>query len=104
MKKNISFFWTSKKPIFGLRHFVLINKINNNSQTVFQLVSVIDAQISLKVSEIELTNQNKWSSGWLDLSKRESITKNYFEFKLTQNNQNTIEKVFLNEDSLFNIS
>tara|TARA_B100001029_G_C14639526_1_gene223544 strand:- start:210 stop:524 length:315 start_codon:yes stop_codon:yes gene_type:complete len=104
MKKNINFSWTSKKPIHGLRHFVLINKINNNSQTVFELVSVIDAEISVEVSESELTNQNKWHTGWLDLSKMESITKNYFEFKLTEKNQKKIKKVFLNEDSLFNIS
>ena len=96
-------FWTSKKPIHGLRHFVLINKINYNSQTFFQLVSVIDAEITLKVSESELINQNKWYSGWLDLSKSESITKDYFASKLTQKKQNKIEKVFLNQDSIFNI-
>ena len=96
--------WTSKKPIFGLRHFVLINKINNSYQTFFQLVSVIDAEILVKVSEIELTNQNNWHSGWLELSKRESITKDYLALKLSQKNQNKIKKVFLNQDSIFNIS
>ena len=96
-------FWTSKKPIYGLRHFVLINKINNNSQTFFQLVSVIDADIALEVSESELINQNKWYSGWLDLSKRESITNDYLESKLPQKNQKEIKKVFLNQDSIFNI-
>ena len=96
--------WTSKKPIFGLRHFVLINKINNNYQTFFQLVSVIDAEILVKVSEIELTNQNNWHSGWLDLSKSESITKNYFEYKLNQKTNNKINEIFVKEDSPFNIS
>ena len=104
MKENINSYWTSKKPIHGLRHFVLINKIDNNSQTFFQLVSVIDSEISLEISESELINQNNWYSGWLDLSKRESITKNYFDFKLSQKNQNKIKKLFLNEDSPFNIS
>ena len=104
MNKNINFYWTSKKPIFGLRHFVLINKNNYNSQTIFQLVSVIDAQISLKVPEIDLFNKNRWHLGWLDLPKRESITKEYIKFKFNKKNKNKTDKVFLNEDSLFNIS
>ena len=100
----MNFYWTSKKPILGLRHFVLINKINNKFQTVYQLVSVLDAEISVEVYESELNNKNNWHSGWLDLSKRESITKKYFDFKLIQKNQNKINKVFLNEDSLFYVS
>ena len=104
MKENTNFYWTSKKPILGLRHFVLINKININSKIVCQLVSVIDSEISLKVFESDLTNQNEWHLGWLDLSKRESITKKYFELKSNQKNQNKIERLFLSEDSIFNIS
>ena len=104
MKENIKFYWTSKKPLYGLRHFVLINKIHNNSKIAFQLVSVLDAQISVEVSESELNNKNNWHSGWLDLSKSESITRNYFEIKLIQKNQKKNKKVFLNDDSLFNIS
>ena len=100
----MNIFWTSKKPIYGLRHFVLINKINNNSQTSFQLVSVIDAEIAVKVSESELINQNKWYSGWLNLSKRESITDDYLKSKLPLKNQKKIKKVFLNQDSIFNIN
>ena len=104
MKESITSYWTSKNPIFGLRHFVLINKIYNNSQTTFQLVSVLDTEISLEVSESELMNKKNWHSGWLDLSKSKSITKNYIEFKLTQKNEDKLKKVFLYEDSLFNIS
>ena len=103
-KENTNFYWTSKKPILGLRHFVLINKINKNSQIVCQLVSVIDSEISFKVFESDLTNRNKWHPGWLDLTKRESITKKYFELKSNQKNQKKIEKLFLSEDSIFNIS
>ena len=104
MKENTNFYWTSKKPISGLRHFVLINKINNNSQIVCQLVSVIDSEIYLKVFESDLTNKNKWHPGWLELLKGDSITKKYFELKSNQKNQNKIEKLFLSEDSIFNIS
>ena len=104
MKENIKSYWTSKKPICGLRHFVLINQLHNDSKIAFHLVSVLDAQITVEVSESELNNKNNWHSGWLDLSKSESITKNYFELKLIQKNHNKHKKVFLNDDSTFNIS
>ena len=34
-------FWTSKKPIKGLRHFVLVNKTKEKGQKVFLMVSVL---------------------------------------------------------------
>ena len=64
MKENIKSYWTSKKPIYGLRHFVLINELNNDSKIVFHLVSVLDAQITVEVYESELNNKNYWHSGW----------------------------------------
>ena len=104
MKKIITHYWTSKKPINGLRHFVLINKVNKNFQTSFQLVSVLDSDIFLEISKNELMNKNKWHSGWLDLSKSKSITTNYLEFKSNKKNKNKIKKIFVNDDSPFNIS
>ena len=104
MKEIIPYYWTSKKPINGLRHFVLINKVNQNSQTSFQLVSVLDLEISLEISKEDLMNKNKWHSGWLDLSKSKSITTNYLEFKSNKKNKNKIKKIFVNDDSPFNIS
>ena len=45
MKDPTFYQWTSNKPIQGLRHFVLLNKIDQNSEKSFQLVSVLDDQI-----------------------------------------------------------
>ena len=104
MTQNINYYWTSKKPINGLRHFVLINKFIKNYKIVFQLVSVLDVEISLEVSKEELMNRNSWQSGWVDLPQNQSITKDYFENKLNQETKCQINEVFLKDDSLFNIS
>ena len=97
-------FWTSIKPINGLRHFVLLNKTKEKNQTNFLMVSVIDVEISLKISKEELLTSGNWEEGWLNLPKTESITKHYLEYKLNKNSKEKSNKVFINEDSLFNIS
>ena len=96
-------FWTSNKSINGLRHFVLVNKISEKDQIKFLMVSVIDVEISLEISYEELLNSQKWHKGWLNLPKSESITKDYLDYKSV----NFLKKeanIFVNEDSLFNIS
>ena len=95
--------WTSNKPICGLRHFVLVNKTNENHQINFLMVSVIDVEISFKISKDELLNGGIWNEGWLNLPKSESITKDYFDLKSNKNFKEDINKVFINNDSLFNI-
>ena len=105
-------FWTSKKPIKGLRHFVLINKTKEKDQIIFLLVSVIDVEINLKITYEDLVNSDKWEKGWLSLSKKESITKDYAVYKNTvnkrgKNNINRRQKnnrILINDDSIFNIS
>ena len=97
-------FWTSIKPINGLRHFVLLNKTKEKNQINFLMVSVIDVEISLKISKQELINSGNWKEGWLNLPKIESITKHYLEYKLNRNSKEESNKVFIKEDSLFNIS
>ena len=97
-------YWTSKKSINGLRHFVLVNKINEQDQTNFLMVSVIDVEISLKISNEELLNSGNWIEGWLNLTKSEAITKDYLNFKLSQNSKEDINKIFVKNDSIFNIS
>ena len=97
-------YWTSNKSINGLRHFVLVNKINEQDQTNFLMVSVIDVEISLKISNEELLNSGNWIQGWLNLAKSEAITKDYLNFKLSNNSKKTINKIFVKNDSLFNIS
>ena len=97
-------FWTSNKPINGLRHFVLVNKINRQDQIYFLMVSVIDVEISLKISNEELLNSGNWNQGWLNLSKSQAITKDYTDYKLSNNSKEGIKKIFVKNDSLFNIS
>tara|TARA_Y100000991_G_scaffold76822_1_gene57702 strand:+ start:103 stop:405 length:303 start_codon:yes stop_codon:yes gene_type:complete len=100
MKSN----WTSSKPINGLRHFVLVNQIKEKDQIKNLMVSVLDAEISLKISNEELINSQDWSEGWLNLPKSESITKDYFEYKLSIDSNEGINKIFISNTSIFNIS
>ena len=97
-------FWTSNKPINGLRHFVLLNKFQEKDQTNFLMVSVIDVEISLKISKEELINSGNWNEGWLNLPKIESITKDYLEYKSKDNFKKRNNKIFVNNNSVFNIS
>ena len=96
--------WTSNKPINGLRHFVLVNKIKEKDKIKNLLVSVVDVEISLKISNEELINSGDWTEGWLNIPKSESITKDYLKFKLSNNSKEEINKIFLNKNSIFNIS
>ena len=97
-------YWTSNKSINGLRHFVLVNKINEQDQINFLMVSVVDVEISLKISNEELLNSGDWNEGWLNLPKSEAITKDYSDYKLCNNSIEGIEKIFVRNDSLFNIT
>ena len=96
-------FWTSKKPIMGLRHFVLVNKIKEKGQILFLMVSVVDCEINLKITYRELLNSSKWEKGWLNLPKTESITEEYVRSKSLIKKKG-IKKIFLTEDSYFYIS
>ena len=97
-------YWTSNESINGLRHFVLINKINEKDQINFLMVSVVDVEISLKISNDELLNSGNWNKGWLNLPKSEAITKDYLDYKLSNNSKKDIEKIFVKNDSLFDIT
>ena len=97
-------YWTSNEAINGLRHFVLVNKNNEQDKINFLMVSVVDVEISLKISNEELLNSGNWNEGWLDLPKSEAITKDYSDYKLSNNSIEGIEKIFVRNDSLFNIT
>ena len=97
-------YWTSNKPIHGLRHFVLVNKINEQDKINFLMVSVVDVEVRLRISNEDLLNSGNWNEGWLDLPKCEAITKDYSEYKLSKNSQEGMKKIFVKNDSLFNIS
>ena len=100
---NMEKFWTSKKPINGFRHFVLLNEEREKGQIIFFMVSVLDAEINLKITKEELVNSSNWEKGWLALKKNDAITEDYVQFK-SINKTDGINKVFINDDSLFNIS
>ena len=96
-------YWTSNKTINGLRHFVLVNETKEKGNISFLMVSVLDSEINLKTTYEELINSGNWRKGWINLSKNQSITEEYINCK-SINNGEDINEIFINEDSLFNIS
>ena len=96
-------FWTSNKPIKGLRHFVLLNETREQGNIIFLMVSVLDSEINLKTTYEELINSGNWYKGWINLPKLQSITEEYVNYK-SINKGEVIDEIFINEDSLFNIS
>ena len=96
-------FWTSNRPISGLRHFVLVNQTREKDQIICLMVSVLDVEINLEITYQQLMNSSNWREGWFNLPKIESITSGYAEYKSIKKKQ-VIDKIFINEDSVFNIS
>ena len=96
-------FWTSKKSINGLRHFVLVNETEEQGNITFLMVSVLDSGINLKTTYEELINSGNWHKGWINLPKLQSITEEYVKYKSIDKAED-IDEIFINEDSLFNIS
>jgi len=96
-------YWTSIKPINGLRHFVLVNETREKGNSIFFMVSVLDSEINLRATYEELINSGNWDEGWINLPKLQSITEEYFDYKSSKKEEG-IDKIFINEDSLFNIS
>ena len=68
------------------------------------MVSVVDVEISLRISNEELLNSGNWNEGWLNLPKSKAITKDYSDYKLSNNSKEGIKKIFVKNDSLFNIT
>ena len=95
-------FWTTNKPIHGLRHFVLVNETIEKGKSIFLMVSVVDCEINLKISSNELFTSGNWNKGWLNLPQNESITKDYIKYK-SLNRKEEIRKVFIKDDSIFNV-
>ena len=96
-------FWTSNEPINGLRHFVLLNQTKEKGNMIFLMVSVLDSQINLKITYEELISSGNWCKGWVNLPKLESITKEYSNYK-SRNKSEVIDEIFVNDNSIFNIS
>jgi len=96
-------FWTSNKSIKGLRHFVLVNEVNEKGNIIFLMVSVLDSEINLKTTYEELINSGNWYKGWINLPKLQSITEEYVNYKSSDKLED-IDEIFVNKDSAFNIS
>ena len=96
-------FWTSIKPINGLRHFVLLNQNKEKGNITFLMVSVVDSEINIEITYEELINSGNWYKGWINIPKLQSITKEYVDYKLLKKGE-SIGAIFVNEDSLFNIT
>ena len=96
-------YWTSNKTIKGLRHFVLVNETKEKGNISFLMVSVIDSEIYLKTTHEELINSGNWYMGWINLSKLQSITEEYVNYK-SSNKLGDINGILVNEDSAFNIT
>jgi len=96
-------YWTSNKTINGLRHFVLVNETKTKGNISFLMVSVLDSEINLTITYEELINSGNWQKGWINLSKQQSISKEYVKYK-SINKGKGMDEIFINEDSLFNIS
>ena len=96
-------FWTSNKTINGLRHFVLVNEMKEKANIIFLMVSVLDSEINLKITYEELINSGNWHKGWINLPKLQSITQEYLNYKSISKGE-SIDEIYINEDSLFNIS
>ena len=96
-------YWTSIKPIHGLRHFVLVNETKEKGNIIFLMVSVLDSEINLRATYEELINSGNWHKGWINLPKLQSITQEYINYKSCNKLENICE-IFVNEDSVFNIS
>ena len=96
-------YWTSNKNINGLRHFVLLNETKEKGNISFLMVSDLDSEINLKTTYEELIHSGNWYKGWINLSKHQSISEEYVNYKAI-NKGNGTDEIFINEDSLFNIS
>ena len=98
----MNLYWTSVRPINGLKHFVCVNELLDKGDLKLLLVSVIDIEVNLIVSKNELENSGSWKLGWLELDKSESITQDYIFFKKNKNFSEPI-KLLLNDSSPFKL-
>ena len=97
-------YWTSKKTIKGLSHFVLVDKFHSGDEITFLLVSVLDVDINLEVTEEELLNKEIWKEGWLNFEKKVSISNEYLKNKSKLKATVESNKIFLSKDSPFYIN
>ncbi len=96
-------FWTSKKRINGLKHFVVINQYKLKEEEYLDFVSVLDDSINFKISKKVFEDSNQWIKGWNNNEKEKIDFKEYQKFK-SEINKDNLSKISLSETSQFNIS
>ena len=96
-------YWTSRKTINGLKHFVVINQYKFKKEVYLDFVSALDEAITFTISKKVFEESSQWIKGWNNNERENIDMKEYLEFKSSikefRNN-----KIILNETSLFNIS
>ena len=99
----MDFYWTSRKTINGLRHFVVINQYEFKKEVYLDFVSVLDDEISFTISKKVFEQSTQWIKGWNGNGRENIDKKEYVEFKSTIRKYKS-NKIIFNETSLFNIS
>ena len=95
-------YWTSRKAINGLKHFVVINQYELKKEVYLDFVSVLDDAISFTLSKKVFDESSQWIKGWNDDELDNINKKEYLKFKLSKVENKS--KIIFNENSLFNIS
>ena len=96
-------YWTSRKTIKGLKHFVVINKYELKKVVYLDFVSVLDDAISFTISKKVFEESSEWIKGWNDNERGNIDIEEYLEFKSSIKEYKQ-SKIYFNETSLFNIS
>ncbi len=96
-------YWTSRKTINGLKHFVVINQYELKKKVYLDFVSALDESISFTISKKVFEESSQWIKGWNDNERENIDMKEYLEFKSSIREYKT-NKIIFNETSSFNIS
>ena len=96
-------YWTSRKPIHGLKHFVVINQYELKKKVYLDFVSALDEAISFTISKKVFEKSSQWIRGWNDNERENIDIKEYLEFKSSKR-EYKFNKIIFNENSIFNIS
>jgi len=99
----VELYWTSRKTINGLKHFVLINQYEIKKEVYLDFVSALDEAISFTISKKVFEESSQWIKGWNDNQRENIDMKEYLEFKSSIREYKP-NKIIFNQTSLFNIS
>tara|TARA_B100000674_G_scaffold247343_1_gene203869 strand:+ start:24 stop:227 length:204 start_codon:yes stop_codon:yes gene_type:complete len=62
----VELYWTSRKKINGLKHFIVINQYEYKKEVYLDLVSALDEAISFTISKKVFEESSQWIKGWND--------------------------------------